>query len=43
MLILPQDEHERLLLGRLAAEGVEVERRTELLGFESAAPACWRG
>ena len=34
MLIFPQDEHERLLLGRLAAEGVAVERRTELLGFE---------
>jgi 2-polyprenyl-6-methoxyphenol hydroxylase-like FAD-dependent oxidoreductase len=34
MLIFPQDEHERLLVERLAAEGVEVERRTELLGFE---------
>jgi 2-polyprenyl-6-methoxyphenol hydroxylase-like FAD-dependent oxidoreductase len=34
MLIFPQDEHERLLTGRLAAEGVAVERRTELLGFE---------
>jgi 2-polyprenyl-6-methoxyphenol hydroxylase-like FAD-dependent oxidoreductase len=34
MLILPQDEHERLLIDRLAAEGVAVERRTEFLGFE---------
>jgi len=35
-LIFPQDEHERLLIARLAAVGVEVERRTELLGFEDA-------
>ena len=34
MLIFPQDEHERLLIAFLAAAGVEVERRTELLGFE---------
>ena len=34
MLIFPQDEHERLLAERLEAEGVRVERRTELLGFE---------
>jgi 2-polyprenyl-6-methoxyphenol hydroxylase-like FAD-dependent oxidoreductase len=34
MLILPQDEHERLLIEHLAAAGVEVERRTELVGFE---------
>ena len=34
MLIYPQDEHERLLVERLAQEGVAVERRTELLGFE---------
>ncbi len=33
-LIYPQDEHERLLIGRLAAAGVEVERRIELVGFE---------
>ncbi len=33
-LIFPQDEHERLLSARLAELGVEVERRTELLGFE---------
>ena len=30
-LIFPQDEHERLLVDRLAAAGVEVERRTELV------------
>jgi 2-polyprenyl-6-methoxyphenol hydroxylase-like FAD-dependent oxidoreductase len=33
-LIFPQDEHECLLIDRLARLGVEVERRTELLGFE---------
>jgi 2-polyprenyl-6-methoxyphenol hydroxylase-like FAD-dependent oxidoreductase len=30
--IFPQDQHERLLIGRLEAMGVSVERRTELLG-----------
>ena len=35
-LIFPQDEHERLLIERLAEAGVEVERETELLGFEDA-------
>ncbi len=35
-LILPQDEHERLLIDCLAEGGVEIERETELLGFESA-------
>ena len=35
-LIFPQDEHERLLIDRLAQAGVQVERRTELLGFEEA-------
>src|ERR1700738_4696489 len=35
-LVFPQDEHERLLVDRLAEAGVEVERRTELLGFEDA-------
>jgi 2-polyprenyl-6-methoxyphenol hydroxylase-like FAD-dependent oxidoreductase len=35
-LIFPQDEHERMLIDCLAAEGVEVERETELLGFENA-------
>src|SRR5215213_6190337 len=34
MLIFPQDEHERLLTGRLAEAGVHVERRTELLSFD---------
>src|SRR5438093_4929582 len=33
-LVFPQDEHERLLIDRLAEAGVEVERRMELLGFE---------
>jgi 2-polyprenyl-6-methoxyphenol hydroxylase-like FAD-dependent oxidoreductase len=36
-LIYPQDEHERLLIDRLAALGVKVERRTELVGFEDNA------
>ncbi len=31
--IFPQDEHERLLIGRLSAMGVSVERETELVGF----------
>lgn len=31
--IFPQDRHERLLIERLTALGVAVERRTELLGF----------
>ena len=34
--IFPQDEHERLLLERLKACGVEVERRTELVKFEDS-------
>jgi 2-polyprenyl-6-methoxyphenol hydroxylase-like FAD-dependent oxidoreductase len=33
-MIFPQDEHERLLIERLSAIGIEVERGTELLGFE---------
>jgi 2-polyprenyl-6-methoxyphenol hydroxylase-like FAD-dependent oxidoreductase len=33
-LVFPQDQHERLLIARLAEAGVEVERNTELLGFE---------
>src|SRR4030095_538364 len=33
-LIYPQDEHERLLIDRLAGAGVEVERETELVAFE---------
>ncbi len=31
--IFPQDEHERLLIGRLSAMGASVERETELVGF----------
>ncbi|MGY2224696.1 FAD-dependent monooxygenase [Pseudomonas gingeri] len=33
MEIFPQDQHERLLVERLATLGVTVERSTELLGF----------
>jgi 2-polyprenyl-6-methoxyphenol hydroxylase-like FAD-dependent oxidoreductase len=33
VLIFSQDEHERLLIDRLAKDGVEVERRRELLDF----------
>src|ERR1700688_828026 len=43
--IFPQDQHERLLIERLQALGVMVERRTELLGFTQAATgvtACLR-
>jgi 2-polyprenyl-6-methoxyphenol hydroxylase-like FAD-dependent oxidoreductase len=32
--IFPQDQHEELLIARLRAEGVEVERGAELVGFE---------
>jgi len=32
-IIFPQDQHEELLIERLAALGVTVERETELLGF----------
>ncbi len=32
--IYPQDEHERLLIEKLEAMGVRVERQTELLGYE---------
>ena len=32
--IFPQDEHEQLLIARLADFGVSVERRVELAGFE---------
>ena len=35
-LIFPQDEHERLLIARLAALSVEVERGTELVDLEEA-------
>jgi 2-polyprenyl-6-methoxyphenol hydroxylase-like FAD-dependent oxidoreductase len=33
LLMFPQDQHERLLVERLHAAGVDVERRTELLSF----------
>jgi 2-polyprenyl-6-methoxyphenol hydroxylase-like FAD-dependent oxidoreductase len=33
-IIFPQDEHERLLIDRLRAAGVNVERRVRLVGFE---------
>jgi 2-polyprenyl-6-methoxyphenol hydroxylase-like FAD-dependent oxidoreductase len=36
-LIYPQDEHERLLIDRLADAGVQVERQTELVTFEETA------
>jgi 2-polyprenyl-6-methoxyphenol hydroxylase-like FAD-dependent oxidoreductase len=35
-LIFPQDEHERLLIERLTAAGIEVERQTEFIAFEVA-------
>jgi 2-polyprenyl-6-methoxyphenol hydroxylase-like FAD-dependent oxidoreductase len=34
ILIFPQDQHERLLIEHLRRIGVEVERRTQVLGFE---------
>jgi 2-polyprenyl-6-methoxyphenol hydroxylase-like FAD-dependent oxidoreductase len=34
VLIFPQDQHEHLLIERLLALGVSVERSTELIGFE---------
>ncbi|HEY3203484.1 MAG TPA: FAD-dependent monooxygenase [Thermoanaerobaculia bacterium] len=36
LLMFPQDEHERLLIDRLAGAGVEIERSTELIHFEDA-------
>ena len=35
-LIFPQDEHERVLIAALKREGVTVERRVRLIGFEEA-------
>jgi 2-polyprenyl-6-methoxyphenol hydroxylase-like FAD-dependent oxidoreductase len=35
-LTYPQDEHERLLIDRLAALGLRIERNMELAGFEEA-------
>ncbi len=37
ILIYPQDRHEVLLIERLRAMGVEIERQTELLSFEDGA------
>jgi 2-polyprenyl-6-methoxyphenol hydroxylase-like FAD-dependent oxidoreductase len=34
VLMYPQDEHEQLLIQRLSAAGVAVERETELIGFD---------
>jgi 2-polyprenyl-6-methoxyphenol hydroxylase-like FAD-dependent oxidoreductase len=34
ILIFPQDQHERLLIEHLRRAGVEIERRTQLVGFE---------
>jgi 2-polyprenyl-6-methoxyphenol hydroxylase-like FAD-dependent oxidoreductase len=34
VLVLPQDEHERVLIDRLHGAGVEVERQTQVDGFE---------
>ena len=34
VVMFPQDQHEELLIERLAAEGVQVERGVELVGFE---------
>jgi 2-polyprenyl-6-methoxyphenol hydroxylase-like FAD-dependent oxidoreductase len=38
-LIFPQDAHERVLIERLEALGVTVERRTELVGFDQQGDA----
>jgi 2-polyprenyl-6-methoxyphenol hydroxylase-like FAD-dependent oxidoreductase len=35
-LLFPQDEHERLLIDRLAEGGIQVERQTQFLDFEDA-------
>ncbi|HZC15415.1 MAG TPA: FAD-dependent monooxygenase, partial [Caulobacteraceae bacterium] len=34
--VFPQDQHERLLIQRLETFGVQVERRTELVGYDDA-------
>jgi len=39
MHIFPQDEHERLLVERLRAVGIVVERSTELLGYSETTSA----
>jgi hypothetical protein len=40
--IFPQDQHERLLIERLGALGVAVERRTELISFTEGKMASRR-
>ena len=40
--IFPQDEHERILIDRLSAMGVLVERERELIGFSENAVASRR-
>jgi len=37
LLVYPQDEHEKVLIERLASAGVHVERLTELIDFDAAA------
>jgi 2-polyprenyl-6-methoxyphenol hydroxylase-like FAD-dependent oxidoreductase len=37
MIVCPQDQHERLLIGHLTRAGVEVERPVELVDLEQAA------
>ncbi|MFM2372405.1 MAG: hypothetical protein RIS85_2127, partial [Pseudomonadota bacterium] len=39
ILVYPQDRHERLLIAKLEALGVRVERQTELLDFEDSGSA----
>jgi 2-polyprenyl-6-methoxyphenol hydroxylase-like FAD-dependent oxidoreductase len=41
-LIFPQDEHERLLIERLAEAGVNIERKTDLIGSRVRMAACLR-
>ena len=41
VLIFQQDEHERVLIDRLHDAGVDVERETEVVGFEES-PGCVR-
>jgi len=42
-VIFPQDEHERLLITHLEAEGVRVERRTTIRAIEAGDPCVARG
>lgn len=41
VLAFPQDEHELVLIGQLAAAGVSVERNVELTGFEQDEDGVW--